>query len=337
MADAITWTADSRGFGEPTPKDDFYHGRCEETAPSMTETWFWAFQQEESGLHGFVYIWLHPNLNVCMGGLFAHFGDKSAMLACEVSDFLTYAPMDIFDGNGNIELPNGLKVTFESPMERAHISYDNPVRGFRLDMVQEAYMPAAMRSNNKHFEQGMRCTGTVSFKGTDFPLDHLTVRDRSWQEPRPEAGLALPPYTWMTAAFSENFTFTIAAHDDPALDPSWKAEYPSITTENALKDAWLYCHGKLEKVVSVSKMTDRNPYTLAPTQHRMKAVTESGQTYNFVGDVISVAPMTVWHNNLLHVGLTRWTCEELDGIGWGDTQEVKWNDYVARYMQPLPA
>lgn len=331
MADGITWTADSPGFGEAVLKDDFYHGRCAETAPSMTETWFWAFQQEAVGLHGFVYIWLHPNLDVCMGGLFAHFGDKTAMLACEVSDFLTYAPMDVFDDAGNIGLPNGLKVSFESPMERARITYENAQRGFRLDMTQEAFMPAAMRSHNKHFEQGMRCTGSVTYDGKDYALDHLTVRDRSWQEPRPEAGLALPPYTWMTAAFSEDFAFTIAAHDDPALDPEWKGLYP-ITSDNALKDGWIWRDGSMEKVVSVSKITERNFATLAPIRHRMEAVTQSGRRYRFVGEVVSVAPMTVWHNNLLHVGLTRWTSQDVEGVGWGDTQEVKWNDYVARFM-----
>ncbi|SCW38491.1 hypothetical protein SAMN02927924_00342 [Sphingobium faniae] len=330
MAQELDWTADSKGFGLARPSDDFLHGRCDITDPSLTETWFWAFQQAEAGLHGFVYIWLHPNLDVCMGGLFAHFGDKAMMLACELSDFVTYARADIFDAAGNITLPNGLRIAFEEPMQRARITYDNPVRGFRLDMIQQAFMPAAMRSNNKHFEQGMRCTGTVAYEGRDYALDHLTVRDRSWQEPRSEAGLALPPYTWMTGAFSEDFAFTVAAHDDPAREPEWRGVY-AIDSENAFKDGWVHHGGRTEKIVACSKLTRRHPDTLAPRDHQVTMTTQSGRTYRLQGTVVSVAPMTVWHNNLLHVGLTRWTCEGMDGIGWGDTQEVKWNDYVARF------
>lgn len=127
------------------------------------------------------------------GGPFAHFGDKTAMRACEVSDFLTYSTMDMFNEERNISLPNGLKVTFDSPMERARITYENATPDFSLDCVQEVDMPAAMRSNNKNLGQGMRCTGTVCYEGKNYALDQLAVRGRSWQEPRPEAGLASPP------------------------------------------------------------------------------------------------------------------------------------------------
>lgn len=118
------------------------------------------------------------------------------------------------------------------------------------------------------------------------------------------------PYTWMTAAFPDHFTFTIAAHDDPALDPEWKNDY-AVTMENAFKDGWIYHNGQFDKVKAVSNITERNRQTLAPVSHHIPATTESGQHFVFVGKVVSVAPMTVWHNNLLHVGLTRWTCDQI--------------------------
>lgn len=65
MSEVIEWTKSAAGFGTPGPDDDFYHGRTlPEKHHEMTETWYWGFNEPQSGMHGFIHIWTHPNLNL---------------------------------------------------------------------------------------------------------------------------------------------------------------------------------------------------------------------------------------------------------------------------------
>src|SRR3546814_9439207 len=82
-----------------------------------------------------IHIWTHPNLNLCTAGILAHFGHKQEHLAAEVFDFRNFSPDTIFDDKGNIRIANGLTVTFEQPMQRMRIQYENADRKFKLDMV----------------------------------------------------------------------------------------------------------------------------------------------------------------------------------------------------------
>lgn len=331
----IEWISDSVGFGTPTNEDDFYKGRANEDKHyAMTETWYWGFYEPDSNLHGFIHIWTHPNLNLCTAGLFAHFGTKRDHLAAELFDFQVYMPDTIFDEQGNIHTANGLKVTFEEPMKRMRIQYDNPDRNFKLDMTQEAVQPAVMRSNNKHFEQTMRAIGAVNFEGRAYEFNNLTIRDRSWGEQRHEGGHLLPPYTWMNGSFSEDFSFTIGAFDDPKRKPDWAGLY-DLTEEQLITDAWLYDHGEQLKFTSVSKITERGSDGLRPLRHVIDCVTEDGREFRFIGEVLASNPWHSWQNALCHCGLTRWTSPQIAGTGWGETQEVQWNDFVARQCKPV--
>lgn len=331
----IAWMSDGHGFGTATDQDDFYHGRgLKDKHFTTTETWYWGFYEAKSNLHGFIHIWMHPHLGLCTAGIFAHFGHKRDHLAAEVYDFQVYMPDSIFDEQGNIETANGLKVEFEWPMKKMRIRYANPGRGFSLDMVQEAVQPAVMRSNNQHFEQVMRSRGAVHYQGAEYPFDNLSIRDRSWGEQRHEDGHLLPPYTWMNGTFSERVAFTIGAFDDPKLHPNWEGLY-TLSDDQLVTDAWIFDHGKTLKVTAVSKLTQRAEDGLRPVRHVIQCTTEDGREYQFNGEVLASNPWHCWQNALCHCGLTRWTSPQLDGEGWGETQEVQWNDYVARLCPPV--
>jgi len=336
MSEVIEWTKSQTGFGTSTPKDDFYHGRSlPEKHHEMTETWYWGFYEPESNLHGFIHIWTHPNLNLCTGGIFAHFGHKREHLAAEVFDFRNFTPDSIFDEAGNITLANGLTVTFEKPMQKARIRYENSDRGFRLDMTQEAVQPPMMRSNNQHFEQTMRAVGEVVYEGKTHRFDNLSIRDRSWGERRPEEGHKIPPYAWMNGAFSEDFAFCISGLDDPERNPDWKGLY-DVPRERLMSDAWIYDHGKQLRLKSMSKITERaSDDGLRPVRNIIDCVTEDGREFRFVGEILASNPWHCWQNAICHCGLTRWTSPQFDNVGWGETQEVQWNDYVAKMCKPV--
>jgi hypothetical protein len=328
--EAIAWTRSELGFGMPTAGDDAYHGRSlPEKHPEMTETWYWAFYDPQSLMHGFIHIWTHPNLHLCTGGIFVHFGHKREQLQAEVFDFRNFSRDEIFDAAGNIRLPNGLTVEFEKPMERMRIRYENVARDFRLDMTQTAVQPPIVRANNQHFEQTMRAQGMAWYAGREYPFDVLTIRDRSWGERRPEDGHAIPPYTWMNGAFSENFAFTIAGFDDPDRKPNWAGLY-DIPAAQRTSDAWIFDHGKKLRLKAMSKVTERAEDGLRPVRSIIDCETEEGTRYQFVGEVIANNPWHCWQNALCHCGLTRWTSPQFAEAGWGETQEVQWNDYVAR-------
>lgn len=335
MSEVIEWTKSGKGFGSSTSKDDFYHGRSlPEKHYEMTETWYWGFYEPQSRLHGFIHIWTHPNLNLCTGGIFAHFGHKREHLAAELFDFQNFTPDSIFDKDGNITLANGLSVEFEEPMKRMRIRYDNPDRAFRLDMTQEAVQPAIMRSNNQHFEQTMRAVGHVAFEGRTVEFDNLSIRDRSWGERRPEGGHKMPPYTWMNGAFSNDFSFCISGLDDPERGPNWAGLYEA-PREKLMSDAWIYDHGEPLRLARMSKITERADDGLRPTRNIIDCVTEDGREYRFEGEILASNPWHCWQNALCHCGLTRWTSPQFgDLVGWGETQEVQWNDYVARMCKP---
>jgi hypothetical protein len=336
MNETIEWTRSQKGFGAVTARDEGYHGRSQpEKHPEMTETWYWAFYEPESRLHGFIHIWTHPNLNLCTGGLFAHFGHKREHLAAELFDFRNFTPDTIFDEAGNIKLANGLTVTFEKPMQRMHVAYENAARGFRLNMVQSAVQPPIVRANNRHFEQTMRATGSVVFQGREYRFDNLTIRDRSWGERRPEDGHLIPPYAWMNGAFSEDFAFCISGHDDPALAPDWAGLY-QLPSERVMSDAWIYDRGRMLRLTRMSKLTERAWDGLRPVRSTIDCVTEAGRPFRFVGEVVASNPWHCWQNALCHCGLTRWTSPQFPGVlAWGETQEVQWNDYVARRCRPV--
>lgn len=336
MAETIEWTKSQKGFGTATDQDDFYHGRSlPEKHHEMTETWYWGFYEPESNLHGFIHIWTHPNLHLCTGGIFAHFGHKREQIAAELFDFRNFTPDTIFDEKGNIRLANGLTVVFDEPMQKMRITYENPQRQFKLDMIQDAVQPPIVRANNQHFEQTMRSVGSVTYEGKEYPFDNLSIRDRSWGERRPEEGHAIPPYTWMNGAFSRDFAFCISGLDDPEKNPDWKGIY-DIPRDKLMSDAWIYDHGKMLRLASMSKLTERAEDGLRPVRSTIDCVTEDGRSFRFIGEVTASNPWHSWQNAMCHCGLTRWTSPQFEGVvGWGETQEVQWNDYVARVAKPV--
>lgn len=335
MSETIEWTKSDKAFGTPSDQDDFYHGPfLPEKHYEMTETWYWGFYDEASNLHGFIHIWTHPNMKLCTAGIFAHFGHKREHLAAEVFDFRNFTPDDIFDGKGNISLPNGLKVTYIEPTKSMRVEYENTDRQFKLDMVQTAVQPLIMRANNQHFEQTMRSIGSVVYEGKEYPFNNLSIRDRSWGERRQEEGHKIPPYTWMNGAFSEDFAFTIAGHDDPKLSPNWVGLY-DVPEEKLLSDAWIYDHGKHIRLTRMSKLTERAEDGLRPVRTVIDCDTDDGRSFRFIGEVTASNPWHCWQNAICHCGLTKWTSPQFENVGWGETQEVQWNDFVAKVCKPV--
>ncbi|HKY89781.1 MAG TPA: hypothetical protein VJM11_02025 [Nevskiaceae bacterium] len=321
------------GFGRFTPEDDLLHPGHRKDGDSLTETQYFGFNIPAESIYCFGYFWLHPNLDVVSGGLFVCQGIKSAHLQAELFDIHAYVHRKsvIRDDLRSYRFPNGYGVDVLEPGRRMRIRYDDASRGNHVDVEATAIMPVAMRGNDKHFEQAMRMRGSLMLRGKKHVVDGFNIRDRSWGELRPEEPQALPPMTWLTGAFDDDFAFNCNAFDHPDLEPEWKGRL-SLSPERAFNDGWVFHDGKLLRLRTARKRTVRDPRTGRPLSHRIETEDANGKSWTITGTVRAGLPWAGWPNMICQLFLTRWECE--GRVGWGDTQEVQWTDYVRACTQP---
>lgn len=322
------WETKNTAFLQATPDCDMLHpqSRIEEPGSSLTETQYFGFNIPEENIHALCYMWHHPNLGVVTGGAWVWQGIKRHNLQSEIFDFLTYTSDECLrDDLHDYKLDNGYHVTTVEPLKRHRIRYSDPERKNSFDIEFTATMPAMLLSSGKHFEQGMRAKGELTLRGRHYAVDCFTVRDRSWGQLRSERHSSAPPMAWMACAFDDDLAFGCTAFDDPAGEPEWLGQLEIPGGDN-VKGGWIYREGQLIPIVSATKRTHRDPDSLFPTSIEMTMGDPTGRTYEVHGEVIAAANWRTWHNFESIVCLTRWT---LDGsVGYGDTQECQWSDYI---------
>lgn len=316
------------GFGQHKPEDELYHGVGPE-GDTLTETWFWNFHVPEAGINCFAYCWVHPNLKTVSGGLMLYQGIKPSHLACELFDYRDYLSMDVVGDGSRIAFPNGFAVTAIEPLEKVRMQFDDPARDTAFDVECDAIGVPIMRANNKHFEQVMHVTGTLRLRGRDHVVDCHAVRDRSWGELRPETNAPFTPYTWVTGAFGTDFAFNVGSHDDPERNPEWLGvmDVPG----RIFNDGWVVVGGEQRRIVKSSKITKRNGDRHAPIAHQYWFQDDKGEAYEIAGTLIAQTEWGGWSNMTCHLGLVRW---DWNGrTGYGESQEVSWNEYNYRMHQ----
>ena len=327
MSNETDWNSNiGGGFGQHNPAtDDFYH-KVGAVGDSMTETWMWNFHVPEAAINCFVYCWVHPNLNLVSGGLFLYKGFKNQHMECELFDYFNYMNANIIGDGSLIQLPNGLRIEVIKPLEKIKLSYRDPARQTALEVELNAVHVPIMRANNQHFEQLMHATGNLELRGQSYAVDCHPVRDRSWGELRPESHASSPAYTWVTGAFGEDFAFNVGSHDDPARNPDWLGVFEP--PERIFKDGWVLVKGEQRRIVKSSKNTRRELPLCRPMEHEYQFEDSEGETYTITGKVLGQTHWSGWSNVVVHFGLIEW---EWNGKkGWGDCQEVQWNDFVWR-------
>lgn len=317
-------------FGSFAPADEFLHPHIACHGDTCTETQYFGFYVPEARVYAFAYLWVHPNLQTVFGGLVVCEGFKRHHLQAELFDFRanlsrsSALPEDL----RSFRLPNSYQVDVLEPGKRMRLRYSDPRRENELDIEATAAGPVAMRANQKHFEQAMHYRGSLTLRGKSYAVDCHNVRDRSWGEPRPEDPLPFPPLTWTTGCFGESFAFNCSAFDHPDYNPETKADFP-ISASQAFNDGWVFCDGELVKIKAIKKLTTRDSRTGRPVSHVIEALDVMNRSFHITGTVVAGLPLSCWPNCVTHLGLTRW---EYDGrVGWGDTQEVQWTDYMRSF------
>ena len=328
---AELWTGD-RGtdnatrFGEVFETDELFHPQTAITDDSLTETWAYLWYIPEERISCQIHIWVHPNLNIVTAGLGVWQGHKNSMISAELFDLPAFVSATGLGDGRNMKFSNGLHVEIVEPFKEIHIHYEDKARGNALELVVTDFSPPIMRGSRNHFDQATKNQGKLKLRGKDYEINCYGMRDRSWGEPRTEALVPAPPFTWMTGTFPEaKMSWNVAAFDDPNKNPDWAGLF-DVKPEEVIHDAWLYINGEMSRPRSVSKITRRDPMTLRPTTHEINIEDQQGREYFIEGTVIASIPWVGWPNMSCYVCCTEW---RLNGeIGYGDTQEVQWCDYV---------
>lgn len=322
-------------FGVSNPKtDDLLHPHDKPAGDWLTETQYFGLAIPEHNIYGFFYFWLHPNLNVLSGGLFVCRGLKQNYLQAELYDMIQNNKADtiLVSDLHSYAFPNGYRVDLLEGGHKLRIRYEDESRGNSVDFTATSVMPIAMRANNRHFEQAMRTEGQVTLRGRrhDFK-DTYMVRDRSWGEMRNAAIQSLPSMSWLTGTFGDDFAFNVNAFDNPARGPDWIGKM-SPPKPDPLNDGWVWYDGRLAHIVSVDKLTVRDPANGRPLTHDFTMTDEMGRVFAIKGKITAGFPWACWWNLNVHLNLTRWDCN--GRVGWGDTQECQWNDYAVLCTDP---
>lgn len=327
----LTQTQDR--FASYDTSADFLHpeanAKCDHY--SCTETQYLGFSIPEENIHAVNYLWHHPKMKTVMGGTVVFQGYKPVHLAAELIDMRNYMSDSVLANDlHDYQFDNGYRAQVIEPLKKFRVSYNDPKRDNSFDVTLEAIMPLAMWPTGRHFEQICKTSGELVLRGKKFKVDGFTVRDRSWGEARKEETMPIPCTTWMVGSFNKDFGFNCNALDHPDLNPIWKDSF-NIKAEQTLLGGWMWVDGQIVPIVEARKLTHYDRKTMFPTRIELNITIKDGRKYEMVGTVTAACPFNPWINVYTPICLTRWECN--GQVGFGESQDVQWNDFVTKYAQ----
>lgn len=329
---ATRWIANAcPGFGQIREQDDFLHPNDVPEGASATETYYFGFSVPEERVIGFVYLWFHPNQGMVTAGVAVYQGHCGPVLQAAFSDIRDHllARDHVDAATGAMHFPMGLHLEPVSPLRHWRITLQTDSNtGFALDF--RAAQPPVVRADQKHFDQAMHVTGTLTLRGRPMAVDCVQIRDRSWNNLRVEDPLPVPPFDWLTLATGDGLALNLSLFDDlSVLGPVDGIGVPPVL----LQDGWVQRDGRQRRIVEVDKQTWRSSSDRAPCRHRVTAVDEDGERYALEGTVVAGCAWNGWPNMVWHQGLVQWTVNGQPA--WGESQEVQWQPLVAALNHSL--
>lgn len=202
-----------------TERDDEFHFDIMSDRWWETETSWFSFCHPETGLGGWLYTMVRPNIGTVAGG--AWLWDDSAYLPWEVPYSANYTALRLpRDQNlTDISLPTGVSIKMLEPLTKYRLGFKDEGK-LDLDLVFEAVMPPrALRKgdssfkNLNHFDQFGRVTGRIVLHGKAIDIDCFGMRDRSWG-PRPEHRPGKSAYVTGIASPDEAFLAVTKWNDE---------------------------------------------------------------------------------------------------------------------------
>ena len=175
--------------------------------PYWNESCWFSFSIPEREIHGMVYYFFRPNMNLLMGGPVLWDGSAANPWDCLYYDwhhFQTLPEGNKFDFRSH----TSLEVRVEEPQRQYRLRYDQP--NFKLDLAWKGIEPphhflgmeieaTGMSAENRmHLEQMGRATGWLELRGERMEVDCYALRDSSWGV-RQMDGVKRGSYFWAIA------------------------------------------------------------------------------------------------------------------------------------------
>lgn len=312
-------------------RDEFLHPLAPGAGYASTETSYFGFNIPEKQLNGEIYVWFHPALKVMSASVYIWRGIKRSALACEYVNHFHFLPFPAGDIDDYTIEPLGLRIRVIEPLVSVEITCKDPERDVSFRLLQTAIMPPGGRPGGHHFTQAMKVVGELNLHGEPFAIDGYFSRDRSWGQERNEVARSMPPISWMVGVFGDDFAFHVLAYDDPALNPEWAGQFASPPPGKNLIWGYVRRDGDTFPVTRAGLLTTREPDGLAPRVKTIEVEDTGGKVHRIRGTVDARMPWQTWQNMNVYFCLTRWECG--GRIGWGDTQDIQYNEFVRRFAR----
>ncbi len=284
----------------PTPTDD----------PYWNESSWFSFSLPERRLHGLIYYFFRPNMDLLCGGPIIWDESGCHTWNCLYSDWQHIQAIPRGAEKYRFTAPNSLSIDVVEPVRKYRIRYDK--LGCRIDLewnaiadanefAMEEHAYGASTEARFHIEQPGRVKGEVQLHGETYTIDCFSLRDCSFG--RRVLGTTLKGgYFWGIS--------------DP--ENAFHAQTKGAYGEETVVGGFLLRDGKMADLVDgTRRIAEAGRYT--PAAWVLEASDSLGRT-------ISAKCRT--HSDLLFTGYPdiaiTWSMLEVefDGRkGWGDSQE----------------
>jgi hypothetical protein len=279
--------------------------------PYWNESAWFSFSIPERKIHGLIYYFFRPNMNLLMGGPAMWDPSGAYSWNCLYFDWHHIQPIPPGAEKFHFTAPNSLAVEVVEPLNRYRIRYDS--NGFKLDLNwtaiaaphhflgMEIEATGASADNRLHLEQCGRVKGQIEHRGEVYAVDCYSLRDTSYGR-RQLDSVARGSYFWAIASAETAFHAMTMGEGD----------------EQKVVGGFLVRDGKLATLArGMRHVTHMGPHT--PAEFRFEAEDQLGRT-------IEVTART--SSDFLFTGFPRcqvvWSLLEVDfggQTGWGDIQE----------------
>lgn len=319
-------------FGVVEAHDELLHPVAADAGYATTETSYFGFNIPESAINGEIYVWFHPALRMMSASVYIWRGMKGTTLSCEYINHHHFLPFPEGDIDSFAIPQVGLRFKVIKPLKELEITCEDKARDMRFSLHLRGTIPPVGRPGGHHFTQPVKTDGELVLGGERYVIDGYFSRDRSWGEERHETARPFPPLTWMVGIFDDDFAFHALAFDERARSPEWVDAFTHPPEGGNLVWGYVQRDGEVFPVTRASKLTTRGADCLSPSSFDLEIDDAGGKTHAITGTVNARMPWQTWQNMNVYFCQTRW--ETAGQTGWGDAQDIQYNQFVNRFGKP---
>ena len=191
--------------------------------PYWNESCWFSFSIPEREIHGMVYYFFRPNMNLLLGGPILWDGSGALPGNCLYHDWHHFQTIPEGAEKFDFTSRTSLNVRVIEPRQHYRLRYDQP--GFTMDLVwsaleephhflgMEIEATGMSADNRMHLEQMGRAKGTIELRGEALAVDCFALRDSSWGV-RQMDGVKRGSYFWAIADANNAFHAQVMGEGD---------------------------------------------------------------------------------------------------------------------------